>query len=93
MKSIRIKISGRVYKTGYRYYLKQIAERLHISGTIKYSFDRQVLVIAHGSAKNIEQFISYCRLGCLGSDVGSITIKSITKNDDWTNHAMTIIEN
>ncbi len=92
MQTIRIQISGRVFKTGYRYYLKQIAEGLHISGTIEYSKDQQVLVLANGSTKNLEEFISFCRMGCLGSDVESITIKSITEKNEGNDHSMRIIE-
>ena len=74
MKNILIIITGKVYKTGFRYFVKQMAERNSITGTVKYSGNNSIIIEANGGDKALNIFISYCRLGCFGSEVNNVSI-------------------
>ena len=74
MQNITIQISGKVYKVGFRYFIKQMAEKLDVAGCVKYSPDHKVIVEASGSKVDLDQLIGYCRLGCFGSDVENISV-------------------
>jgi acylphosphatase len=69
MKAIRIVVTGRVCKVGYRYFVKQMADRCEISGSVRYSGNRSVEIIASGSESQLEKFITYCKIGCPGSKI------------------------
>lgn len=75
MKNVQIIITGQVYKTGFLYFTKQIAERNGITGTVQYTDKHSIKIEATASEDAMNKFISYCRLGCLGSDVNKISIK------------------
>lgn len=74
MQSIKIEITGKVYKVGFRYFIKQMAERLGVSGTVKYSDDHTIIIEASGRDTALNRLIGYCRLGCLGADVKNISV-------------------
>jgi len=69
MKAIRIVVTGKVCKVGYRYFVKQMADRYGISGSMRYTGNRGVEVIASGSDSQLEKFMNYCRIGCPGSKI------------------------
>jgi len=77
MKNIRIIVSGKVHKVGYRYYVKQIAESLNIKGTVKYTSTPNVEIEASGSPKSLDELINFCRIGCVGSEVKDILVTDI----------------
>ena len=74
MKNIKIEITGKVYKTGFRYFVKQMAEKLSVAGTVKYSANRSIVIEASGNDNSLDQFIGNCRLGSLGSEVESVLV-------------------
>ena len=74
MKAIRISVKGKVYKVGYRFYIKQVAEKNGISGKVFYQRKNQVLIYASGKPKDLEKFVALCRLGCPGSVIEHMTI-------------------
>jgi len=51
-----------------------MAERLGIFGLVKYSPDHSVFIEASGNEKTLDQFIGFCRLGCIGSQVENISL-------------------
>ena len=73
-KNVQIIISGKVYKTGFLYFAKQIAERNGITGTVKYTDGHSVKIEATGAEKALNKFIGYCRIGCIGSEVSNVSI-------------------
>ncbi|MEA3445423.1 MAG: acylphosphatase, partial [Bacteroidota bacterium] len=74
MKSLSIHITGKVYKVGFRYYAKQMAERCGICGSVRYSDQQTVIIEAMGNDDELNKFIGRCRIGCYGSAVKEITI-------------------
>ncbi|MCF8365873.1 MAG: acylphosphatase [Bacteroidales bacterium] len=59
----KIQISGSVYKTGFRYYLKAKADFSGVTGVVFYEDDKSVGVIASGSEENINKFQEFCKEG------------------------------
>jgi acylphosphatase len=72
-----IHITGSVYKTGYRYFLKENAARLKITGCVFYFPDRSAGIISLGEEKNLKEFISLCISGNLDSVVTNVEIRTI----------------
>ena len=72
-----IHITGSVYKTGYRYFLKENAARLNITGCVFYFPDHSAGIISIGEEKNLKEFISLCISGNLDSRVINVEIKTI----------------
>jgi acylphosphatase len=63
MKTVHIKISGKVQGVFFRATAKEIA-RLHgISGWIKNTYDNKVEALITGKSEDIDKFISWCRQG------------------------------
>ncbi|MCD4737201.1 MAG: acylphosphatase [Bacteroidales bacterium] len=89
MNNLKIHISGKVYKVGFRYYVKQLAERNSITGTVQYADNHSILIKASGNEKALDIFISYCRLGCFGSQVNNI---SITESSGFNHRFFEIID-
>ncbi|MBT3206895.1 MAG: hypothetical protein HN704_03050 [Bacteroidetes bacterium] len=63
MKNIRIRITGKVFKTGYRFHVWQIADLFNINGFVQYNSVDSVYVEASGDKKNIDSFLAFIRLG------------------------------
>jgi len=66
---LHIKVEGNVFKTGYRYFLKQKAAQLNIYGRVYYFPDHSVGVIATGPKPGLVEFLKYCLSGNMGSEV------------------------
>jgi len=90
MKNFQIHISGKVYKTGFRYYLKQMASVNNISGFVKYDTDHSLMLEVQGSEADIDKFVKYCWLGCMNSNVLEVSLKELPETDYKT---FEIIEN
>ena len=92
MNTIRITVTGKVYKVGYLYFVKQIADRYHISGNVRYKGNRQVVILASGKEDRLEKFLTYCRLGCLGSKIQNVSVSELHPEYSSTGYPMKIIE-
>ncbi len=64
MPSNKIHITGSVYKTGFRYYLKAKADYSGVTGVVFYEDDKSVGVIASGSEEKMNDFLKFCKAGC-----------------------------
>ena len=76
MKNLRIHISGKVYKVGFRYFVKQQAIRAGITGTVCYLDNNTLIIEASGNDEALNKFINFCRIGTIGSQIESITISN-----------------
>ncbi len=79
MKSVSIHIKGKVHKTGYRFFVKQMARLLNIGGNVQYLDDNSILINAIGNPPEITKFIDYCRIGNYSSWVQKVEIKNLTQ--------------
>jgi acylphosphatase len=62
-KSFILSIQGKVQGVGFRYFLKQKADLLQISGFAKNRPDGTVYVEAEGDSEQLELFIHFCQKG------------------------------
>ncbi len=63
MKSLIIKIYGRVQGVGYRYFAQRQARKLGITGYIENKNDGSVYIEAYGSEENLKEFIELLKEG------------------------------
>lgn len=65
METVRahLKITGRVQGVGYRYFVRDVANALHITGWAANRYDGSVEVLAEGEREAISRFLQYCRRG------------------------------
>lgn len=74
MKSIRIKISGKVRSVGFRFFVKQVALMHGLIGTVSYSGKDCLIIEASGNDPDLKELIDYCRIGSFGSVVDDIEV-------------------
>lgn len=56
-------VKGRVQGVGFRANAKRVADSMHINGQVKNLLDGSVWILAEGTAREMEQFIAWCRSG------------------------------
>ncbi len=74
-----IKVSGRVYKTGYRHFVKQMARVYNIQGNIRYHDKESVLIEATANHRDLQLFIDHCKLGNADSRVKTLKLTSLSR--------------
>ena len=63
MPTVNLLIKGKVQGVYYRVAAKEEAERLGITGWVKYISEGRVEVMASGTDEQLQQFINWCRRG------------------------------
>jgi acylphosphatase len=62
MPTMKITITGFVYHSGFRYFVKQLASLHELTGTVVYNADRTVEILASGNENDLYGFLKQCRL-------------------------------
>jgi acylphosphatase len=75
LKSVRVCISGRVQGVGYRFWTKQEACRLGLSGWVRNLPDDRVEAVFEGDAATVDRMIQGCRQGPPAAVVRDVTIE------------------
>ena len=65
-------IRGRVQGVGFRYFVRENAEMLGVTGWVRNKFDGTVETVAEGQRERLEQFLGLVKQGPRGSVVESI---------------------
>ncbi len=73
MQQVIIQVKGEVKKTGFRYFVKQIADQNSISGYVSYQ-SNDVLIWAKGENDTINRLIEACWIGPLGARVREVKV-------------------
>ncbi len=68
-----INIKGRVQGVGYRYFVRQKATEMGITGWVKNTVDNGVMIVAQGIEAEIKTFIDYLYVGPTRSRVDKIS--------------------
>jgi acylphosphatase len=78
---IQARIHGRVQGVGYRYFVKECADRTNLYGWVRNRFDGTVELIAEGDKSDLLYFINLLYKGPLHSNVSEVNVdwKSPTK--------------
>jgi acylphosphatase len=74
-KSFRIVVSGRVQGVGYRYSTVKVASKYRVLGWVRNNFDGSVEIDCEGTAKDLEGFIGWLKVGPAGARVTSVEAK------------------
>ncbi|MDD3678861.1 MAG: acylphosphatase [Patescibacteria group bacterium] len=82
--SFLILIRGDVQGVFYRHNAKKIAEKVNVKGWIKNNQDGTVEAFIQGQPKNVEEFVTWCKVGSPLSIVESVSVE-IVKNDEKFN--------
>jgi len=61
--SVILTIRGRVQGVGFRYFVKQKADLMNITGFVKNQYDGSVYIEAEGESEQLELFIITCKQG------------------------------
>jgi acylphosphatase len=72
MKTVRIKISGKVQGVFFRATAKEVAKRYNIFGWIKNTDDDKVEAVITGEGEDIERFINWCKKGPAKANVTNV---------------------
>jgi acylphosphatase len=72
MKQAHVFISGIVQGVGYRYFVKQNARKLHLTGWVRNTEDRGVEAVFQGDEKVIEEMIAICKKGPFMAEVEQV---------------------
>jgi len=81
MKSISIKVTGRVQGVFYRASTKSKADELGIKGIVRNERDGSVYIEAEAEAKPLEAFIDWCKHGPAHAKVEQVEIHPINRVD------------
>jgi acylphosphatase len=78
MRTVRIKITGKVQGVFFRQSAQEKATALSIKGTVQNCEDDSVEVIATGTNEQLDQFIAWCRVGPPRAEVEKVTIQELS---------------
>jgi acylphosphatase len=63
LKRLEATVYGLVQGVGYRWYARQMARRLNLSGYVRNRYDRTVEVVAEGQEHTLREFLSHLETG------------------------------
>ena len=72
MPTLELRITGRVQGVGFRYALRDEANRLAVSGWVRNRSDGSVQALAQGSPEAVEALLAWARRGPPGSRVSEV---------------------
>lgn len=72
MKTAHVFISGSVQGVGYRYFVKDNARKMGLTGWVRNTEDGGVEVVIQGEEKKIEELIALCKQGPFLAEVKHI---------------------
>lgn len=81
MKTIRIKVHGKVQGVWYRKSTHDQAKLLEVNGWVKNEPDRTVLIEASGTAEALNEFINWCHQGPPLARVTKVEVSEIDAVD------------
>jgi len=85
---VHLHINGIVHGVGYRYYAKQLADELKLTGWIKNCSDGSVESMIEGSETAIESFVQWAHHGPSAAQVSFVTYESLVANDEFDHFAI-----
>jgi acylphosphatase len=74
MRTVRIRIRGRVQGVGYRYWTERTAGDLRLSGWVRNRSDGSVEAVFSGSEADVEAMIARCQHGPRSAVVASVDV-------------------
>lgn len=82
IRTVSIKVSGRVQGVGFRYYTRKKAAECNVNGFVQNKSDGSVYIEANGESIDIDTFIDWCKQGPTWARVNNSAISELP-NRDW----------
>lgn len=82
MESRQIRVQGRVQGVGFRYALRDEAERLGITGWVRNRSDGSVQALLQGEPAAIEKLIAWARRGPPGARVAALEEEPVAQGSE-----------
>ena len=73
-RTVRVRIAGRVQGVSYRYWTRETAEALGLSGWVRNRRDGSVEALFSGAAADVAEMLRRCRDGPAAAVVGAVDI-------------------
>lgn len=77
MRTLQIKVIGKVQGVGFRYYANKRAQEFGIGGFVKNMTDGSVYIEAEGESSDVKTFLAWCEKGPAWSRVAELKISEI----------------
>lgn len=81
---VHLLISGIVQGVNFRYYTRETARRLKLTGWVKNLPDGKVEAVAEGDEKAIDEFIEWCKHGPPSAKVEHVEIKKVKYTGEFS---------
>jgi acylphosphatase len=81
MKTIQMKIIGRVQGVCFRASTQKQAIKLGVTGFVKNNADGSVKVVASAETEILEKLIAWCRIGPIMAKVTDLTVEELTTTE------------
>ena len=78
MKTIRIKVTGKVQGVFYRKSAKEEADKLGIKGNVKNCDDESVEIIATGTQPQLDMLVEWCKQGPPRAEVEKVDTQDLS---------------
>ena len=84
MKQVHVIVEGRVQGVGFRYYVLDKANLLHLTGWVRNRYSGEVEVTAEGRQEDLDQLLNYLRTGPRSSFVTNLIVNLREATDEFT---------
>ena len=84
MKSIEIRIGGRVQGVGFRYFALHKAKELQVAGWVKNTSDGKVEIEASGEPERIDVFVDWMKIGPQRCRIDLFVVNEIVPSRNFT---------
>ena len=86
MHTVNLLIKGKVQGVYYRIAAKEEADKLGVTGWVKYVSEGRVEIMATGNDKQLELFIAWCRKGPEKAEVADVIVTPLSEQpfDEFT---------
>jgi acylphosphatase len=74
VRTVRVRIEGRVQGVGYRYWTERVAENLDLGGWVRNRRDGSVEALFSGSADDVAEILERCKEGPRSAKVTAVRI-------------------
>lgn len=68
-------ISGMVQGVSFRYYTRELAQRLGVHGWVRNTHNGRVEAVFEGEKQTVERMLNFCRHGPSGASVTKVDVK------------------
>jgi acylphosphatase len=70
-------VTGRVQGVGFRYFTRDLAQKLGLTGWVANRYDGSVEIHAEGGAETLQRFLTLIRIGPAFADVEDVTARDV----------------